>query len=181
MSGNTKLVEYGIQNESSDLRIHVCVIVKKICVFPIEIGRLITQRAEVFKLRERPAYTDGIVTARGFLCPWDLMPLLEWIDIPDDIMRKVAFESSPQRETTSSKGRKAVLIVTEMLKLHLIPISQSILEIDDADLQISGTDILVSTKVKIQVKCDWNAGQKELGGTGNLYLQTFECNPYGQH
>ncbi len=29
-----------------------------------------------------------------------------------------------------------------------------------------------------QVKCDFDGGRKELGGTGNLFLQVKEANPF---
>ena len=37
--------------------------------------------------------------------------------------------------------------------------------------------IVVNGKWRIQVKCDYDAGP---GGTGNLFLQTAECNPLKQ-
>ena len=59
-----------------------------------------------------------------------------------------------------------------MLKKNLIPVAFHIQEVTDRTMQISGTDILVSARYKIQVKCDWRVGD-----TGNIYLQTQERNP----
>jgi hypothetical protein len=44
-------------------------------------------------------------------------------------------------------------------------------------MQFEGLDIVVATRVRIQVKLDFRGGERELGGTGNLFLQTAECNP----
>lgn len=43
------------------------------------------------------------------------------------------------------------------------------------ELQISGTDIVLTCNKRIQVKCDWR------GGNPYLYIQTHECNPKGNH
>jgi hypothetical protein len=48
--------------------------------------------------------------------------------------------------------------------------------VEGRGLQIEGMDIIVNCKVKIQVKCDFTGGRKPLG-SGNLFLQTAECNP----
>lgn len=80
--------------------------------------------------------------------------------------------------TTSTKGLLATNIVVALLRRNLIALPFSIDVTDDKALQISGTDILIHSKVRLQVKCDFNAGDRRLGGTGNLFLQTEECNPY---
>ena len=43
------------------------------------------------------------------------------------------------------------------------------------------TDLLVTASLRIQVKCDYRGGPRELGGSGNLFLQTHECNPLRRH
>jgi hypothetical protein len=91
----------------------------------------------------------------------------------------VNFAPTQGHESTGTKGQKAVYVVHEMLKRGLIPIKQNIETITEQDMQISGTDIIVHSNIRIQVKCDWKAGTKELGGTGNLFIQTAECNPFG--
>lgn len=51
-------------------------------------------------------------------------------------------------------------------------------------IDIKGTDIYVTTvsgKVKIQVKCDFIGGEIEYGGSGYLYLQTAERNPFKRY
>jgi len=54
-------------------------------------------------------------------------------------------------------------------------------EINERMMQISGIDVTMQDNMKIQVKMDYNGGDKRLGGTGNLYLQTAECNPYRRY
>jgi hypothetical protein len=44
------------------------------------------------------------------------------------------------------------------------------------NVQILGTDILVFARKKVQVKCDYKAGDKP-EGSGNLFLQRAERNP----
>ena len=71
----------------------------------------------------------------------------------------------------------AVSIVAEMLKRQLIKLPVNIALIDDKNMQIRGTDILIQSKLCLQVKCDYLAGERQFGGTGNIFLQTAECNP----
>lgn len=47
----------------------------------------------------------------------------------------------------------------------------------DKELDIRGTDIIVSARRHIQVKYNAPAYLQEEGGTGNLFVQTHECNP----
>ena len=81
-------------------------------------------------------------------------------------------------ETTSTKGLKAVAIVVAMLKQGMIALPLNTKVIDDKALQIKGTDVIVQNTLHLQVKCDFAAGPRDHGGTGNLFLQTQECNPY---
>ena len=50
-------------------------------------------------------------------------------------------------------------------------------ECSNIALQRGGVDLLLTAQFKIQVKCDWIAGPKELGGKGNLFIQDAELNP----
>ena len=81
-----------------------------------------------------------------------------------------------QSDEPSEKGNKAVNIVTKMIDLRLIAIPVKVSEVLDKKMQIKGVDILASALFKVQVKCDWRAGE-----TGNLFLQTAEHNPYKQY
>jgi hypothetical protein len=173
--GNTTLVDYGIQNEQSDIRAHVSVLTKRVYVFDTSIGR---ELAESGQYPEGKAYTGRIITGVGALVPPRDIEGLRAIPIPDDIWAK---REISKFDNTGTKGDKAVLIVSDMLKCGLIPVELRIDQITDETLQIEGLDIVVAAKVRIQVKCDYKAGPRKWGGTGNLFLQVAECNPLGAY
>jgi len=90
-------------------------------------------------------------------------------------------------DTLYEKGRKATDLVLQMIKRGLFPLPALGEEITDQDLQVDGEDIVIKANafryenLVVQVKCDYKGGERDLGGTGNLYLQTAECNPFGIH
>jgi len=163
------MYNYGIQNEESDLRAHVSVCNGTVYTFlPASAMAAIAAHPEV---GQRPAYQPGVnhATAQGYPMPIKYISGVQAIKIPREIFSQANFS---QNDSTSTKGNKAVFCVKEMLKMNLIPFAFRVDEVSDRTLQIQGTDILVSAKYRIQVKCDWKIGQ-----TGNIYLQTQECNP----
>lgn len=175
--GNTALVNEGIQTEKSLLRAHVCPVVKRVYIFERAMG---VKAIETKRYKERQTRTNGIITAVGYLVP------------PLDIEGCIEIEGKPEwwpifkpNLSTSDKGFLAMRMVRAMLIERMIPLSFNIplnvLEITDQDLQINGVDIIVKTSITIQTKCDYKGGSKHLGGTGNLFLQTKECNPYRQY
>lgn len=173
--GQRSLIDYGIQNEESDIRIHVSVKTRSIYVYRTKDGlAAINKRNYPVK----PAYQGEILTAKGYLVPPEDIGGCLRIPIPPLTFYKAKFPKVKWSGSTSSKGRSAVSVVKQMLKDKLIPIKINITEVNDLDMQIKGIDITVKTEIKIQVKCDWSAGPKNLGGTGNLYLQIAESNPY---
>lgn len=125
------------------------------------------------------ASQSGIKTALGRLIPPSDIPNLAEYEIPETWARKA--ESKLGNATTSIKGQIAVSITKDLLKRGIIKLPLLTTEITDEQMQISGIDILVMATIKVQVKCDWNAGHRSLGGTGNLFIQTYECNPFGLH
>jgi hypothetical protein len=163
------LINYGIQDEQSDWRIHISVCNNTAYIFQTKDGK---REVENGRYRLRPVFQRGIKTAMGAAVPIGNIPGILKIFIPYSILRQVGF--APE-DGTSEKGKKAAQVVVEMLKLGLLPFFGSFKEITDTGLQIRGTDIQVGA-VRIQVKCDWNAGN-----TGNIYLQTQECNPFHKH
>lgn len=174
MLGNTQLVAYGIQTEKSDLRVHVSVVARRIYVFKTSDGvRALSSTDCVKQVR-----TGNFITANGKPVPLNSIQGCATIEIPSDIFALAKFLED---DTTSGKGNKAVFVVKEMLKRGLIPITATPEEITDRDLQIQGTDIIITARARIQVKCDWRAGHREFGGTGNLFLQISECNPHKMH
>ena len=66
--------------------------------------------------------------------------------------------------------------VTQAMKLGRFPVWFDAIEDTRDYVQLAGTDMLVFVKKRVQVKCDYTAGDKPLG-SGNLYLQKAERNP----
>lgn len=54
MNKSLNLVEYGIQNEQSDIRAHVCVVAKRVYVYSTDEGKRI---AATGRFKSLPAYT----------------------------------------------------------------------------------------------------------------------------
>jgi hypothetical protein len=165
------LFEYGIHTEGSDIRAHVSVVNRTIYVFPTRNGVDAVFRAP---REERYACQRGVSgpTAVGWLVPV--------ADVED--LRRVKFASWEgwtqfRRElSTSRKGRLAVMCVLGAMKRGRFPFWLDATEDERHNVQILGTDVLVFCKKKVQVKCDFDSGEKPLG-TGNLFFQRAERNP----
>lgn len=162
-----ELFEYGIHTERSDVRAHVSGADKTVYVFQTKNG------VEAIRVNDPPlrsAGQPGVVgkTAEG----WLVKP--EWIED----MRCVRFHSWPDWSlyspsmSTTEKGKLAVRCVVEVMRLGRFPFWLDATEDERENVQISGTDILVFCRKRVQVKCDWRAGE-----TGNLFLQRAERNP----
>lgn len=169
--GAMNLINYGIQTEESDARAHVSVSNATVYFFPTRCGMKAIQNHP--EITPRPAYTGQTVTAMGYAVPVKEIPELKQIPIPQDVFAAAKFSES---DDTSAKGNKAVFVVKEMIKRGLIPVMLKPEEVTDENMQIKGTDIVITAKCKLQVKCDWRAGK-----TGNVYLQIAERNLYGKH
>lgn len=177
METSYKLADYGIFTEQSDIRAHVGPKAKTIYVYQTSAMR---EFVELNKYATKPAYQPGysLPTASGYCVPIAEAPFI----------RRLQFESydwsgfPPSDAGTSEKGAAAVNVVCELLRRGRFPLwILSASESNDRSIQISGTDIVVVGKHKIQVKCDYLAAPKELGGSGNLYIQIKERNPFGLH
>ncbi len=177
----TSLVEYGIQTEQSDVRAHVCPAVRRVYVYPTASG---LSAVSAGKYPLRPAYQPGWPepTAEGYLVPPEDIPNCVELRFRDRAWDALAFDRG---ESTTAKGDKAVRLVKSMLKQGLLPLPSESQVVEEMDMQVKGTDIFVRANqlrerdVRVQVKCDFNGGRKELGGTGNLFLQARERNPFG--
>lgn len=173
-NGNTTLVDYGILNEISDIRVHVCFAARRCYAYKTEEGRNAINKYKHVIL-EKSARQGDIITAMGYPMPLDYIDDVREIIIPDVWLSIL----KPQvKDKEDEKGRKAIRVIIGLLKRGHFPLWIDSKDEEDQALQISGVDILVSCKQKIQVKCDFRGGHKKYGGTGNLYLQTKECNPY---
>ena len=169
-----RLTDYGIHNEKSDVRAHVCPVARQIYVFPTTSG---VEAIESGRYREVDGFQEGVEgrTASGFLVPpMDIAQVVRigvrrgvW-----DHIRITASDSLPE------KGGKSTRLVATMIYKGMLPIPG--VAYTDPDLDIQGTDILFSAgevTQHIQVKCDFRGGEKRYGGTGNLFLQVAERNP----
>ena len=170
-----KLFEHGLQLERSDVRVHVSVATRRLYVFQTAAAqKLLEDRGDEFK--ERHAYQQDVeyATARGKLVPCCEMPTLRIVALTEDYWWA---DFSP-RHKPSTKGFAAARLVERALHEGWIPLPYSLAaESKDLKVQRDGIDILLWNHHRIQVKCDWDAGPKAWGGTGNLFLQEAELNP----
>lgn len=171
---SAELFDYGIHNESSDIRAHVGMLTNRVYVFSTADGKRVFKEWKDRKEQSLPAYQLGVETptAWGFAVPWNSIPNIKVVKFPREWAIDFSFTS-----LTTEKGRVAVDIVTKLLKQGSFPLWIEGIECQDREINISGTDIIVKGKWKIQVKCDAKCGHREYGGSGNLYLQICEANP----
>lgn len=171
-----KLVRYGIEEEQSDIRAHVSLPGRRITVFrTADMVALIREREH----EERTASQPGVdfATAKGFCVPLDA------------IRHKhvVTSDSFPWDNWTHSemdcgeKGIMAVICVKAAILANKFPLWVCGIVNEDKEMDIQGTDMIVTANRRIQVKYDAPAYPKSLGGTGNLFIQTHECNPLKIH
>jgi len=167
MNDIADLFEYGIHTEQSDVRAHVSVCNKTLYIFPTKNG---VAAIEKHCPPLADAGQNGVKgrTANGWLTK------IEWIE---DI-RKLTFASWDGWDrfkpdlSTSEKGKLAVECVIQLMKIGRFPFWLDATEDERENIQVSGTDILIFCRKKVQVKCDWRIGE-----TGNLFLQRAERNP----
>jgi len=165
----TPLFEYGIQHEKGVIRAHVGVLACKVYVFRAE--RAVTVMG---KFRQCHAFQPGVngATAIGYAVPVGAIPGLRTLRISTDWT--TIFN---QDDSTSEKGKSAVAIVRRLLRDARFPLPCDPRLVDNVRMQIEGDDIIVEGRWRIQVKCDYRAGDGHPLCTGNLYLQTHERNP----
>ena len=169
-----KLVEYGLEHEKSDLRAHVAVSSDVVYVFSTARALSVINANDY---REHLVWSDvngeRIVTAAGLLVPIaDIKPRVIKCG---DLIASVNFVSGGYL-TTSDKGRKAQLVIKKLLIAGRFPLPTSPKIVTNAQMQRDGLDLVVEGRWRIQVKCDWRAGE-----TGNLFIQTRETNPLKQY
>lgn len=176
MPGEPKLARYGIQTEQSDYRAHVCFAEGAVYLYETAQGVAACKTGN-YPVRE--AYQSGVEgrTALGYLVPPAHIPGCRRVPIPADLEHNVACRRD---ESTSAKGRKAVQVVAEMMRMGLISLPMTLTEVNEKRLQLLGIDALTKVEKKLQVKCDFYGGMKP-GGSGNLYLQFAERNPRGMY
>jgi hypothetical protein len=166
------LFAHGIQNEDSDIRAHVGVRARTVFVFRTEEARRLVEGRD--QASGRFAGQSGVNGPTAFGFP---VALSEFHDLRRIEYPGCCFWAGWTNDLdTSRKGRRAVYVVTSLLSQGRFPLWIACAESKDRAVQIAGTDIVVCCKQRIQVKCDYNAGDAP-GCTGNIYLQTAERNP----
>jgi hypothetical protein len=165
------LINHGIQIEKSHIRAHVGVAVRKVYVFRT-LAALSALNSKTYPMRS--AFQSGVKgeTARGYLVPPEDIPDIRELSLKLWVPFWLKFNP---HGTTTEKGAVAVEIVRELMKRGRFPIWIGADETSDKDIQIEGTDIILWCHQRVQVKCDWNAGNPDVSGC--LFLQTAECNP----
>lgn len=171
----SELVDYGIFNEISDYRLHVCPQAKRIYIFPTAAAREALAHKNYPK---RPAYTGTTLTAYGYLVPPADIPHCYVIQPLPDFWKIATIREDM---TTSEKGNAAVMLVKAAFEGGLIPIHLAVEIVTDYNDQQGGLDVKVQGHARLQVKCDLRGGEKEAGGTGNLFLQVAEINLHKQY
>lgn len=164
---------YGIIQENSNIRAHVGPVAK--CVYVYKTSDMV--RAILAKeYHKLPAYQKNFEGVTGY---GPVVPLSELNFVIPVMWRSVCWwDNFKEDADTGSKGREAVNVVAQLMRMGRFPFFVIPQEVTDIIMDIKGTDIIVSGKWRIQVKCDWKAGPKEVAGcSGNLFVQTHERNP----
>ena len=177
--GNTELFEHGIQTEKSEWRVHVSFSGDP-CThyFKTSNGLEACRHPDT---RTRTARQPGVNfdTAKGYIVPMCVIKGGWHCLVPRGIAKKYRVSET---DTTSFKGNAARDIVAEMIKLDLFENMTTRLGggnvqyTEDLEMEYAGVDLIVTATSLIQVKCDYRADV-----TGNVFLQTEECNPLGHH
>lgn len=115
-------------------------------------------------------------TAEGWLVPWRLVPGIQAFPLPPLWWHKFQIGAS-----TSAKGARAVEVFEAAVHCGCIPpLRGQIMRAATVDEQKAGADLWCDAGY-VEVKCDWLAGDREDGGSGNLFIQEREINPLRQH
>lgn len=170
-----ELQAYGIDDERSDLRVHVCPKVQRLYIFRTDDARLAIYTGQ-YKLKT--AYQKDILTARGYVVPWDDIPNIAEHVVDDSVWDVACFQTDM---TTTEKGEAAALVAQAFFqtgKIRFVPVVEVV---QDYSRQLAGQDLVIRIMRRVQVKCDYNGGRRDRGGTGNLFIQTEEANPFSRH
>jgi len=178
--GNTKLVEGGILTDESDVRAHVSVVTGRVYVFSTENGRKAIESGVYRQVTATQPGVKSIPTSKAFLVPPTEIDGCISIVPPKEYFDEIGFSLS---DSTSEKGKKATDLVYRLIDENRFPVPATGEIVEDKEAQINGKDLVVLPRsgLTVQVKCDYACGEKDLGGTGNLYLEVAECNPLRRH
>lgn len=176
----SELYEYGIMQEKSDTRAHVCSVVKQVYVFDTQAACEVIRNGS-YPIRE--ATQDGVQgrTATGWLVPPNDIPACAGISPRSITWAHLDFS---EQHSTEHRGREAMRLVVGLIREGMFPFPAHPTGDLSLDVDMEGKDIRAHVAAQtrhIQVKCDRRGGAKGLGGTGNLFLQKAERNPHGRH
>jgi hypothetical protein len=167
------LISYGIFGEDSHIRAHVGPVARKVYVYKTAD---MTEKIISGNYTKLPAYQNGVngVTGYGPIVPLKDIPFV----IPVSWTSTEWWNWFNGMDDLGLKGKTAVKVVRELMLRGRFPIFVIPEEVTDIRMDIKGTDIIISGKWHIQVKCDWKAGPADIPGcSGNLFVQTHEQNP----
>jgi len=178
------LANYGIHTEQADLRLHVCVLARKVYVFePSAALAAVSRRATTDQAGHKTVYTAGILTATGYAIPVAEIDPVYPINVPAGWLNHDLRSNAPivihRDMDTSTKGARAERLVMRMwlhgyLSGWIRPLSLQ--QITAQRDQLKGKDFQAIAP-SIQVKCDYAGGQGP-DCTGNLFIQLSEVNPF---
>lgn len=171
------MYEYGINNVTADYMIHVCTNVGKVYIYETDRGREAIDSGEFPRRTVRDKF--GRKTAYGNIVPVDSIPGMSTIDIPKPINRLLGPKKGDSKSEMGNKAARIAAVIIHRETLHGAT-SASHVPVGDPR-QMQGIDLVTDNGITYEVKLDKPGGEKGLGGTGNLFLQTHERNYYQQH
>ena len=169
------LVEHGIQEESSDVRAHVSVVNKKVYAYRTVDALAIIEKNN-FPIGYASQPGTRYYTGEGFLVPWDEIANIYVIDCKE---WKYWAQFRALNISTTDKSHIATKVVWHCINTGKFRYTFCAREAGYLE-QIKGIDIVGANGCKIQVKCDWLCGERPKG-TGNLFLQRAERNPFKRY
>jgi len=170
------LHEYGIADEQSDIRAHVSLPGRRVTVYSTDDMVTLTDSNDY---RSATATQPGVDfdTAKGVLVPIaDIHP--RYVLLSDSFPWDKWIHGEMG---CKAKGDFAVLCVRAAIVANRFPLWVCGVVTEDREIDIQGTDIVVAASRRIQVKYDAPSYPRENGGSGNLFIQTHECNPLKIH
>lgn len=175
MNQHSGLIPYGIENEESNYRLHVSFGCGKAYIFSTESGRKALRKAkdEPGIIRRFTAKQPGanFITGAGCRISWQVIEGCQEIELPLEMLWAVNCQVT---DPPSMKGQKAMAIAWKLHTQGLLSISP-MTEVSDQNMQIQGIDLVTSSGLKIQVKCDF------WGGRNGLAIQTHETNLFRRY
>lgn len=169
------LYEYGILQEQSAYRIHVCPQARRVYVYPTSEGVAAVKSG---RYPSKPAFSsDGVVTALGVTVPPTALKSIREVEVEEWLWR---FLNLTKADSSSEKGRKAEKMVAYLAEQGRLPLSMKVTRITDVDDQRDGVDAQMECKHRVQIKCDLRGGVGP-GCHNTLYLQTHERNYHHEH